>query len=198
MQCLSKSFFQGDDVVQIARALLGKSIITTFDNQFTIGKIVETEAYNGSFDKACHAYLNRNTKRTSVMFESGGIAYVYLCYGIHHLFNIVTNKKGIPDAVLIRAVEPVEGIEIMQERREMQHAKPALTNGPGKLSQALGLKTKHTGMSVLKSPIQIVENELIDGASIQSAKRIGIEYAASHASLPWRFYLKNNDFVSKT
>ena len=197
MSRLSKSFFQGDDVVQIARALLGKNIITTFNNQVTIGKIVETEAYNGSFDKACHAYLNRNTKRTSVMFESGGIAYVYLCYGIHHLFNIVTNKKGIPDAVLIRAIEPLKGIEIMQKRREMQHAKPSLTNGPGKLSQALGLNTKHTGMSVLKNPIQIVENEQIDGASIQSAKRIGIEYAASHACLPWRFYVKNNAFVSK-
>ncbi len=119
-QKLSKSFYTRSDVVQIARELLGKYLVTDIDDKITVGKIVETEAYCGQTDKACHAHLNKKTKRTKIMFEEGGVAYVYLVYGMYKLFNIVTNEYGKADAVLIRAVQPIEGIEIMLERRKME------------------------------------------------------------------------------
>jgi DNA-3-methyladenine glycosylase len=123
-------FYQGVDVVAIARELLGKVLVTNIDGAITSGMIVETEAYHGLKDKACHAYNGRRTARTEVMYQSGGLAYVYLCYGIHSLFNIVTNVKDRADAVLIRAIEPLEGLEVMMERRKQAKLQPTLTAGP--------------------------------------------------------------------
>ena len=134
MKKLPKSFYTRTDVVQISKDLLGKHLVTNFDGQRTVGKIVETEAYRAPDDKACHAHLNRFTKRTQVMFEEGGVAYVYLCYGIHHLFNIVTAKEGMAHAILVRGIEPVENVELMMERRGMDKLKTQLTAGPGVLS----------------------------------------------------------------
>src|SRR5690554_1482401 len=128
---LPRSFFERDDVVGITRELIGKVLCTQIDGQLTSGIIVEAEAYNGREDRACHAYPNIRTERTSIIYEAPGFAYVYLCYGIHHLFNIVTNKEGLADAILVRGVEPLDGIDIMLERRGKEKLHPTLTNGPG-------------------------------------------------------------------
>ena len=136
---LSASFFQCDDVAGVARALLGKALCTDIDGQLTKIIIMETEAYAGVTDKASHAYGDRRTKRTEPLYAEGGIAYVYLCYGIHHLFNVVTNKKGTPHAVLIRAGEPLHGVENMLARREKKKADKTFLGGPGSLAKALGL-----------------------------------------------------------
>ncbi|TVR79190.1 MAG: DNA-3-methyladenine glycosylase [Chitinophagaceae bacterium] len=189
------SFFQGEDVVQIARNLLGKKISTNINKEFCSGIIVETEAYNGVFDKACHAYQNRFTKKTTVMYEPGGTVYVYLCYGIHYLLNIVTNKKGIPDAVLIRAIQPIEGVDKMVRRRNTNNLHN-LGSGPGKLTKALGVNNLHNGTEVNKGIITI-ENMPDNNFSIVSSKRIGIDYAENHALLPWRFYIKDSPWISK-
>ena len=150
---LPESFYNRKDVVKIARELLGKILVTEFGVR-TSGIIVETEAYAGITDKASHAYGGRRTGRTEVMYSPGGTAYVYLCYGIHHLFNVVTNIEGIPHAVLIRAIEPVEGIETMLERRGKTKLSPSLTAGPGALSQALGISTALTGTSLQDGKMQ--------------------------------------------
>lgn len=200
MHRLPDSFYQSTDVVAISRSLLGKYLVTNFDGQRTAGRIVETEAYRGPDDKACHAHLNRFTKRTKVMFEAGGVAYIYLCYGIHHLFNIVTAKADMPHAVLIRAVEPAEGIELMQQRRSMNHQKPQLTAGPGVMSKALGIKKSYTGISLTNpdSPIWIEDrNDQIEKEQICSGPRIGIDYAEECKNWPWRFWIKDNRWVSR-
>lgn len=200
MSKLSEQFFQSTDVVSISRDLLGKFLVTNFDGQPTAGRIVETEAYRGPDDKACHAHLNRFTKRTKVMFEAGGVAYIYLCYGIHHLFNVVTAKKDMPHAVLIRAIEPTDGIELMQQRRNMNSVKPQLTAGPGVMSRALGIDKSFTGISLTHpdSPIWIEDRQLpIDPEAICSGPRIGIDYAEECKDWPWRFWIKNNKWVSR-
>src|SRR5690554_3133541 len=138
IKALPQSFYLEGDVVDISKKLLGKIIVTDIDAETTISRIVETEAYNGSMDKACHAYPNRKTPRTEVMFKEGGRSYVYLCYGIHYLFNIVTNKEDEPNAVLLRALEPIIGLETMESRRKTK-GQINLTNGPGKLASALGI-----------------------------------------------------------
>ncbi len=196
MTKLPLSFFERSDVVQIARELVGKILLTSFDGQRTSGRIVETEAYNGIVDKASHAYSGRRTARTDIMFREGGTAYVYLCYGIHHLFNVVTNTINIPHAVLIRAIEPLEGVDIMQERLRAPGGGPlhTLGRGPGKLSKALGISTSHTG-TVLQESIAIYD----DGyrpAEIIAGPRIGVDYAAEDAELPYRFYLAGSKAVS--
>lgn len=199
MSKLSDHFFQNTDVVSISRDLLGKFLVTNFDDQLTAGRIVETEAYRGPDDKACHAHLNRFTNRTKVMFEAGGVAYIYLCYGIHHLFNVVTAQKGMPHAVLIRAIEPTDGIELMQQRRKMNTIKPQLTAGPGVMSKALGISKSYTGISLTHpdSPIWIEDRQLpVDPENICSGPRIGIDYAEECKDWPWRFWIKNNKWVS--
>lgn len=197
MTKLPLSFFERSDVVQIARELIGKILLTSFNGQRTSGRIVETEAYNGIVDKASHAYSGRRTNRTDIMFREGGTAYVYLCYGIHHLFNVVTNAINIPHAVLIRAIEPLEGVDIMQERLHIQEgAQPAHTlgRGPGKLSKALGISTSHTG-TILQDSIAIYDDGYTPAEIIVSA-RIGVDYAAEDAELPYRFYLAGSKAVS--
>ena len=201
-------FYTRTDVVQIARDLIGKLLVTEFDGQRTAGVITETEAYRAPDDKACHAYGNRRTARTEVMFHEGGKAYIYLCYGIHHLFNVVTGTDGVAHAVLIRAIEPLEGQTFMLERRQAlgsksksgnksQEIKPSLSTGPGALSQALGLHTAYTGQSLLSadSPIWIEDGpQAISEDDIVAGKRIGVDYAGECAEWHWRFWLKGSRF----
>src|SRR5580704_16783822 len=141
---LDSAFYDRPSVVTVAKGLLGKVLVTNFDGVRTSGRIVEVEAYNGVVDRASHAWSGRRTARTEVMFGSGGRAYVYLIYGIHHLFNVVTNNKEIPHAVLVRALEPLEGIPVMLKRMGRERLDHTLTRGPGNVSRALGLRTHHT------------------------------------------------------
>lgn len=194
---LPESFYTRQDVVQIAKELLGKLLVTEFDGIRTAGIITETEAYAGVADKASHAYGARRTNRTEVMYMQGGTAYVYLCYGIHHLFNVVTNSQGTPHAVLIRAIEPTEGLPVMLERRRMEHVKPALTSGPGAMSMALGIHTRHTGLSLAGSQIYIENGIKVAKKDIIAATRVGVGYAQDDAYLPYRFYIKGSPWVSK-
>lgn len=197
---LPPSFFLREDVVQISRELLGKYLVTRIDGAITVGCIVETEAYRGPDDKACHAYNYRRTPRTSIMYEQGGHAYVYLCYGIHHLFNVVTGVKGQPHAVLVRAVEPIGNVELMLARRKMPALKPQLTAGPGALSQALGITTDFTGINMLdaKSPIWIEDRAMvIKEADIVAGPRVGVGYAEECAAWPWRFRIRDSLWTSK-
>ncbi|NGX37580.1 MAG: putative 3-methyladenine DNA glycosylase [Chlamydiae bacterium] len=184
MTILPRAFYEQEDVVDLARQLLGKWLITKIDGTLTGGMIIETEAYKGAEDKASHAYGNRRTKRTEVIFARGGVAYVYLCYGMHNLFNIVTNKQDTPHAILIRALKPDLGIETMQKRRKTSHN---LTSGPGMVCQALGITRKENGHPLTEAPLWIEERGV--KGQIESSARIGISYAREHASLPWRFLL---------
>jgi DNA-3-methyladenine glycosylase len=160
--------------------------------------IVETEAYNGRNDKACHAHLNTRTKRTEVMYGEPGHAYVYLCYGIHNLFNIVTNREGLADAILIRTIEPLEGIDEMLIRRNKEKLGPSVGNGPGILSQALAINRDHYGIDLLGDTIWIEDRQIkVNDDSIEASERIGIDYAEEDAKLPWRFTLKGSKWVSK-
>lgn len=195
---LPPSFYQRADVLKVAKELLGKVIVTRFGDIVTSGVITETEAYAGAIDKASHAYANRRTNRTEVMYATGGTAYVYLCYGIHHLFNVVTNNVDIPHAVLVRAVEPLEGIEDMLLRRGKTKVTPQLTAGPGALSAALGIHTSHTGLSLLGPKITIEDRGIkVRPKDIEATPRIGVAYAMEDALLPYRFFIRGNAFVSK-
>jgi DNA-3-methyladenine glycosylase len=181
---LRRSFYLDDDVVAIARDLLGKVLVTRLDGRRTTGIITETEAYAGIHDRASHAWNGRRTARTEVMYAKGGTAYVYLCYGIHHLFNVVTNVEGVPHAVLVRAVHPLEGIDIMRERRQGR----LVTNGPGTVSSALGIRTTHTGTDLLGDTIWIEDHGIaVPRKHIIVGPRIGVDYAGSDALLPYRF-----------
>lgn len=194
---LPPSFYQGNNVVKIARELLGKVLVTTFDDITTAGRIVETEAYNGAVDKASHAYGNRRTARTEVMFGEGGLAYVYLCYGIHHLFNVVTNARDTPHAVLIRAIDPMIGIENMLLRTGKRKLDSTLTKGPGNVSKAMGIFTSHTGMSLQSDELFIADDGYrLKSSMIGVTPRIGVDYAAEDSLLPYRFVVKDNAFVS--
>lgn len=194
------SFYQSNDVVHLARALIGKHIGVRSDGQYTESIIVETEAYRGPDDKACHAYNNKCTKRTQTMFLAGGCAYVYLCYGIHRLFNVVTGEEGRPHAVLIRAVEPVEGIEVMQTRRHINKYDPTLTAGPGRWTQAMGIELHHDSVRVCdeNSPIVIKDKgKIIKKSSILASPRVGIKYAEDWVDVPWRFRWTDSKWTSK-
>lgn len=195
---LNDDFYRRKDVIKIAKELLGKVLVTNINGQYTSGMIVETEAYAGAVDKASHAFNHRRTNRTQTMYAAGGVAYVYLCYGIHHLFNVVTNISDIPHAVLIRAAEPLDGIEIMLERRRKDKLSSILTAGPGAMSEALGIKTSHTGMS-LQGPEIIIEDRsiAISKNRIAATTRVGVAYAQEDALLPYRFFVMGNRYVSK-
>ena len=194
-QSLSESYFKNPDVVFIAKDLVGKQLTTYIDGKLTSGIITETEAYAGQGDRACHAHLGKFTKRTKVMYEPGGIAYIYLCYGVHHLFNIVTNTRGNADAVLIRAIEPTRGIKIMQERRGKPKVDKTLTAGPGNLTKALGISKIHNESSVTGKTVWIEQTEKKHIHLIETT-RIGIDYAGEDAKLPWRFYNKDSKYIS--
>lgn len=185
---LSADFYLRDDVVLIAKELLGKVLFTRFNGSLCGGIITETEAYAGIHDKASHAYKGRRSDRTEIMYNRGGTAYVYLCYGVHSLFNVVTNKRDIPDAVLIRGISPVTGIDTMLQRTGKKCAGTDFTTGPGKVSKALGIHYSHTGTDLCGKTIWLedtgiaaAENEIFTGT------RIGVDYAGDDALLPYRF-----------
>src|SRR5882762_4146690 len=192
---LPESFYIRRNVTTIARQLLGKILTTKINNLITGGMIVETEAYSYK-ERGCHAFKGR-TQRNEVMFEQGGKAYVYLCYGVHEMFNVVTNKTGKADAILIRALEPVSGIEIMQDRMGVNSSK-RITSGPGKLTRALGIDRKLNGEELKKNIIWIEDKGIqIKQTAIVRSARIGIDYAGEDALLPWRFTIKGNKWISK-
>lgn len=172
-------------------------LVTKIGGQRTSGRIVETEAYRGATDRASHAWNNRRTKRTEIMYGHGGVAYVYLCYGIHHLFNVVTNVKDVPHAVLIRALEPVEGIDTMLWRCGKQKVDTTLTAGPGSLSKALGITTALTGESLSGDVLWIEDALPVPKAQIVAGTRVGVAYAMDDAYLPYRFSVRGNPWVSK-
>ncbi|MDR6782455.1 DNA-3-methyladenine glycosylase [Pedobacter africanus] len=198
MTKLPFSFYQNDDVNSLAVQLLGKQLFTNVEGQLTGGIIVETEAYKGVIDKASHAYGGRFTNRTQVMYAAGGLAYVYLCYGIHHLFNVVTAPEGTPHAVLIRGLEPVTGIDVMLQRRNMNALKPNLTAGPGALAKALAIDKVLNAKDLQGEEIWIADSGMsVKPENIAAVPRVGVAYAEDHALLPWRYYIKGNKFVSK-
>jgi len=195
---LPESFFLNNNVTQVARNLLGKYLFTCINGIITGGYIVETEAYNGIIDKASHAYGNRQTARTQTMFAKGGVAYVYLCYGIHEMLNVVTSVEGQPHAVLIRAVNPTVGIDEMLYRRNMAVVKPNITAGPGSVGKALGISRKLNGISFQSDELWIEDQGLYFADNeVAAVPRIGVAYAAEDALLPYRFYVKGNVYVSK-
>ena len=194
---MDSHFYSRGNVVSIARELLGKLLVTNWKGQITSGRIVETEAYGGITDAASHAFRGRRTARTEVMYGPPGSVYVYLCYGIHYLFNIVTNKKEVPDAILIRALEPVEGVTVMLKRTGKKKADYSLTRGPGNLSRALALHTGHTGKLVTEKNIFVADDGFhLDPECIVATRRIGVDYAGEDAKLPYRFIVKGNPWVS--
>ena len=193
---LKASFYTRADVLQISKDLLGKVLVTVIDGKVTSGMITETEAYMAPEDKASHAFNNKRTPRTDAFYNTGGIGYVYLCYGIHHLFNIVTNVEDVPHAILIRSVEPLEGIDYMLQRRKKQKIDKTLTTGPGALAQALGITRLHNKISLLGNTVW-VEDRHITVPAIQATTRVGIDYAAEYKDKPWRYYIEGNKWVSK-
>ena len=197
MKKIDISFYKRDDVLQIAKELLGKILVTKWNGIITSGRIVEVEAYNGINDKASHSFGGRRTKRNEIMYADGGVVYVYLCYGIHHLFNVVTNGKETPHAILIRALEPIKGIDEMLRRVGKNKLDTTLTRGPGNLSRALGLFSFHSGQSLLGKDLFIVSDDFIYKKNeIIASPRIGVDFAWKDALLPYRFYIKGNPFVS--
>lgn len=203
---IKREFYLREDTLQIARELLGKILVVlTDEGKRVAGMIVEAEAYLGAIDKACHSYNNRRTNRTETMFAIGGTAYVTLIYGMYYQFNAVVGQKGSPHACLIRAVEPLENIEIMRERRLHRSRKPNLimpdknlTSGPGKLCDAFGIDKSYNNEDLLGGRIWLEEGKDFADTDIASGKRIGIDYAEEYAVMPWRFWVKGNSFVSKS
>jgi DNA-3-methyladenine glycosylase len=195
---LPPSYYLGSDVVAISKSLLGKYLFTSINGLVSGGYITETEAYNGVVDRASHAFGNRQTPRTKIMYEQGGIAYIYLCYGIHEMLNVVTSVEGQPHAILIRAIEPTTGIDIMLARRNMLTLKPNITAGPGSVAKALGIDRKLNGISLQSDALWIEDKGLsFSDDQIVAVPRIGVAYAGEDALLPYRFYVKANIYVSK-
>jgi DNA-3-methyladenine glycosylase len=195
---LPEHFYQSTDVVTVAKNLIGKKLVSDYGGGITSGMITETEAYHQT-EKACHAYNGRYTKRTRILFEPGGVAYVYLCYGIHYLLNVTTGTGEEAAAVLIRAIQPLEGISNMLMRRSMSIPGPRLSNGPGKLAEAMRVTMVDNGKSLVHGKTLWIEKHMdYDPQQISATPRIGVDYAGKDALLPWRFYLSGNKFVSKT
>ncbi len=196
---LPQSFYEKDDVVSIAKDLLGKIIRTEINGNITTGIIVETEAYRGPDDRGCHAYNHRITPRTKTMYMKGGHAYVYICYGMHPMMNVVTGPEGSAHAVLIRAIEPTSGNDMMVQRRGMEKLTPTTTNGPGKLAVALGIeKSMDACLLNGSAPITILDGITIQADNMYSGPRVGMtKHVGDCAHRPWRFYIKDNPWVSK-
>lgn len=194
---LPNAFYRQKNVCTVAKGLIGKVLVTRFKGVLTAGRIVETEAYNGVTDRASHAWSGRRTQRTETMYREGGVTYVYLCYGIHHLFNVVTNKADIPHAVLLRALEPLSGIETMLKRTGKPKADYSLTRGPGNMSRAMGILVKHNALGLQSDELSIVDDGFrVRPSQILATPRIGVDYAGEDAFLPYRFILKDNPYVS--
>jgi len=192
------SYYQNQDVIFLAKDLLGKVLFTSIEGEITAGIIVETEAYFGIQDKASHAYGGRRTDRTETMYSQGGVSYVYLCYGIHHLFNIVSSVQDEPHAILIRAVEPLIGKEIIARRRNMPADKPAVSSGPGSAAKALGIDRSFNKKDLTGDEIWVEDHGIRYAPdAIAAVPRVGVAYAQEDAFLPWRFFVKGNNHVSK-
>jgi len=195
---LPREFYTRPDVLAVARQLLGHLLVVAGPGgQRVSGTIVETEAYRGPEDRASHAFGGRRTSRTRTMYEIGGTAYVYFVYGMYHQFNVVTGTAGIPHAVLVRAVEPVEGIALMRRRRR-RRPDGALTSGPGKLCMALGIDRRLDRADLLGRRVWIEEGDrLVRPSRISRGPRVGIDYAEEWVDRPWRFWITGNPFVSR-
>jgi DNA-3-methyladenine glycosylase len=199
MKLIPKSFYTNDDVVFIAKALLGKILVTKINNETIHCRIVETEAYQGPEDNASHTFNNKRNEKNKVMYEEGGHAYVYISYGIHHMLNVVTSKKNIGHAVLIRAVEPIKNIEAIIENRGLEKNDHTLTGGPGKVCQALNITKAHNMCKYYSrnSCIQIFDDGY-EVAEIVTTPRVGMSvHVKPAANWPYRFYIKGNKWVSK-
>lgn len=195
---LSEAYYQQNDVVDISRDLLGKTLFSRIDSQLTAGIIVETEAYRGPEDLGSHAYNHKRTPRNEIMYADGGVVYMYICYGIHNMLNFVTGAKGVSHAVLIRAVEPTVGIELMRSRRGIENDDKRLCKGPGALAQAFGLNKTHNGISLQSDVIWVDSNDvMVPSESIVACPRIGLNIAEPYKSINWRFYIKGNKYVSR-
>lgn len=195
---LLRTFFTREDVLTITRELLGKFLFTRLSGELTGGMIVEAEAYAGADDRASHAYGNRRTERTQVMFAGGGVAYVYLCYGLHHLFNVVTNRRGVPHAILIRALEPTVGVETMLRRRHKPRLDHTLCAGPGTTAAAMGITTALSGTSLTGRIIWLEDRGVtVNPNDVITSPRVGVGYAGEHAAWPYRFRIKNSPWVSR-
>ena len=197
MKKLPIHFYKRTDVLLIAKELIGKIVVTNFNDVITSGRIVETEAYIGLSDRASHSFGGKRTARNEHMYSAAGTAYVYICYGMHHLFNVVTHAVNIPDAVLIRAVEPIAGIDTMLKRTGKLKLDNTLTKGPGNAAKALGISKGHSGFNLIHHKIYIADDgfEMAE-TSIGMSSRIGVEGSGDAALLPYRFYIKGNVFVS--
>jgi len=193
-----KKDFYLNNTFDVAKNLLGSLLYTKIDNEIVSGKIVELEIYLGVIDKASHAYGGRRTKRTEAQFLLGGIAYIFLVYGIHSQFCVVTAEENVPHAILIRALEPKENIEIMKKRRGTDDIFN-LTSGPGKLCKALSITRDQNGIDLTGDTIWIEPSgTIVPENSIIHAKRVGIDYAEEYKDKLWRLYIKDNPHVSKT
>ncbi len=194
---LGAAFYQRNDVVHLARELLGKRLVVYRQGVLLGGIITETEAYAGTTDRGSHAYGGKRTPRNEVMYAAGGCAYVYRCYGIHHLLNVVTGPENNPQAILIRSLRPDTGIKEMLYNRQMEGISPRLTAGPGRLCEAMGLDMSFNGCSLTGDSLWIEENAPLTNQQIVSTPRIGIGYAGEDAGLPYRFYLNGENWVSR-
>lgn len=187
---IERAYYLQQDVVKLARDMIGKTLVTAIDDKISSGIITEAEAYAGIRDRASHAYNGRRTRRTEVMYHIGGTAYVYLCYGMHSLFNIVTGDKDVPDAILIRGIKPGNGLEIIRERLQKNIRENDIISGPGRVAKALGIGVAHTGIDLLGNTIWLEYNDLsLNQENIQATPRIGIDYAGNDTLLPYRFVL---------
>jgi DNA-3-methyladenine glycosylase len=194
---LPREFYTRTNVLTVARDLLGKLLVVpTASGERVSGMIVEVEAYRGPEDRASHAYGGRRTRRTETMYGQGGVAYVYFVYGMYYQFNVVSNVADVPHAILVRALEPVEGIELMRERRH-HHPDHNLTNGPGKLCIALGIDRALNNADLSGDRVWLEEYEAVSPRRIAKGPRIGIDYAEEWIDKPWRFWIRDNSYVSR-
>lgn len=199
MPKLPISYYLSDDVESIAKSLLGKFLFSSINNEITGGIITETEAYKGVTDKASHAFGGKRTNRTEVMYKQGGIGYVYLCYGVHYLLNVVTAEVDIPHAILIRGIYPLTGVSHMLARTGKSKAGYNLTNGPGKLTKALGVNMSQNGISFRGNELWIEDRGIeIKSQDIETRPRIGVDYAAEDSLLLYRYVLEYKDYIKKT
>ena len=203
MRRLLREFYDRNSVI-VAKELLGKYLVHNVNGIELVGKIVETEAYMGPMDKAAHSYNNRRTERNEIMYGPSGYSYVYFIYGMYYCMNVVVEKENIPQAILIRALEPIKGIEQMAVNRFKKsyedinkRDRKNLTNGPGKLCMALSISREQYGLDLLGEELFILEPEHEEKFEMVSTKRINIDYAEEAIDFPWRFYIQDNSYISK-
>ena len=194
---LPKSFYQRDDTLAIARELIGKLLMTNIGGELTGGIIIETEAYQGPGDRGSHAFNNKRTPRNEVMYSEGGQVYMYICYGIHDMLNVVTGKAGTPHAILIRAIEPTVGLEIIKKRRNLYNQPYRLCQGPGSLAKALGLNKTHNQLDIEGDMVWIEDAGSFPEDQILATARVGMNFEGPYKIIPWRFILKDNKYVSR-